>query len=451
MRMSVGTNNCNALDRVDSRNRVEWQRFWVLSKWQEHSNSSRSRMLIEDVRGIDRSESIRDTDQQIINIPNHLEIFSFVWHHYICHCVWFSLSHARPHPDSSIRIWAVLPIQSLICLVARFDMFGDWSEYDERLTCDMRRLIYWSQKIFRPIIGEWYLFSSRERQLILLNKGFANLDFGRYRYEHSWEWKVGTICKLSSNWPERPFKTTIALHGNLELPHIRCCVQSKSLCRGLSILNINLVTDQNNREIGTNTDEILMWRRGVSVSCCRRYIEQHHGIIPTVFVPTSLWKLICGSKRQCQVSHDLKMRHASIVLIPSHTIRLLSLQTGCMLSPKKNLSLARRIIYWNSESRDYYPDKTLNRIFARVIEEPKWPSPNIGNSYLWATQWIIWSLEFLPGSEMFHLSEVYLYLYFQKRVITYTGARVIASWLFSRHFPNGEMYQPFSWMVDIGC
>jgi hypothetical protein len=76
------------------------------------------------------------------------------------------------------------------------------------------------------------------------------------------------------------------------------------------------------------------------------------------------------------------MRHASIVLIPSHTIRLLSLQTGCMLSPKKNLSLARRIIYWNSESRDYYPDKTLNRIFARVIEEPKWPSPNIGNSYL---------------------------------------------------------------------
>ena len=102
--------------------------------------------------------------------------------------------------------------------------------------------------------------------LVLGHKGLVNLDLRRSKGRGGYKLKGRVANELSSEPKERLLEVVVGFGRNVIVLKVLLSVESNCLCLDLSLLDIDLVTTEHDRDVFTDTDEITVPVGNVLVS-----------------------------------------------------------------------------------------------------------------------------------------------------------------------------------------
>ena len=106
------------------------------------------------------------------------------------------------------------------------------------------------------------------------------------------ESKVGVTDKLAEQPDEGLFELVVRFGRDIVVLEVLLSVESDLLGLNLSVLNVNLVSDQNNGDVLADTDEILVPFGNISIGDTGAHIEHNDGAISanaTYNIVVNIW------------------------------------------------------------------------------------------------------------------------------------------------------------------
>jgi len=145
-------------------------------------------------------------------------------------------------------------------------------------------------------IGEWSCFGLLQLQFVLLKCAGVDLNFRRSEGRSLDKGEIWLVEELSCEPEERLLEVVVALCGDVVVLKVLLSVESNLLGLHLSILDINLVTAKNNRDVFANANNVSVPVGDVLVGHTRSNVEHDDGSISLdVVTVTKTSKLLLSS------------------------------------------------------------------------------------------------------------------------------------------------------------
>ena len=112
--------------------------------------------------------------------------------------------------------------------------------------------------------------------LILVNNNFRGLKDGSFN-----EGKVGVTNESSKEPDEGLLELIVALSGDIVVLEVLLSVESDLLSLDFSVLNINLVTNEDNRNVLADSDQVLVPLGNILVGDSRADVEHDNSAMST--------------------------------------------------------------------------------------------------------------------------------------------------------------------------
>jgi len=132
-------------------------------------------------------------------------------------------------------------------------MYGAWSA---ELLIELAWRPHLQVGVF--LVGQRHVCSSLHLLLVLLEHGLVDLDFWWCKSRCGDELERLVTNEFSSEPEERLLEVVVRLGRNVVVLEVLLAVEGDSLCLDLALLDIDLVSGQNNGDVFANADKIAM-------------------------------------------------------------------------------------------------------------------------------------------------------------------------------------------------